>query len=234
MANREGIILDQGGSIKIDGVFELNNGLEGTVSPPTTAYDHSYQADAFDLNVDAAIGDNTNTHFFAGGMWSILGASLTKTKNYLGGVIGVLGVTGTQATTYPVGAVHAMISDGVTKGFGVVAYIDGDDSTTTADAMYKVMCNNSTAASGASFGLDLQDAAHDGYIPVDASFYKSAPVRIVSDVCFLIGAAAPTNGTTGANITGPGSLYFATTTPKLYINTNTKASPTWTVVGTQS
>ena len=31
----------------------------------------------------------------------------------------------------------------------------------------------------------------------------------------------------------PGSLIINLTTLKLYINTNTKASPTWTIVGTQ-
>lgn len=50
------------------------------------------------------------------------------------------------------------------------------------------------------------------------------------------GAAAPTNGTSGtaAGEAEPGSLYIATDTPLLHINTNTKASPTWTVVGTQT
>ena len=38
-------------------------------------------------------------------------------------------------------------------------------------------------------------------------------------------------GTLAAN---PGSLLINLTTLKLYINTNTKASPTWTIVGTQS
>jgi hypothetical protein len=98
--------------------------------------------------------------------------------------------------------------------------------------MFKVRCNNSTAASGPNFGLDLQDAAHDGYIPVDAAFYKSAPVRIVADVCLLVGSGDPVNGTTGANVCGPGSLYFdvAITTKAVYVNTNTKASPTWTAL----
>lgn len=49
----------------------------------------------------------------------------------------------------------------------------------------------------------------------------------------------PVNGTsgTGAGWAGPGSLCVGIDTGssyKLYINTNTKASPTWTVVGSQS
>lgn len=52
-------------------------------------------------------------------------------------------------------------------------------------------------------------------------------------VCFL-NAGAPTNGTTGATITEKGSLLIDTTNAKLYINTGTKSSPTWTIVGSQS
>ena len=49
-------------------------------------------------------------------------------------------------------------------------------------------------------------------------------------------AGAPSSGTsgTGAGKTGPGSLCVDTTNAKLYINTNTKASPLWTVVGAQT
>jgi hypothetical protein len=57
-----------------------------------------------------------------------------------------------------------------------------------------------------------------------------------NDVWLFAGAGAPTAGTSGdgagwANI---GSLYTDYTNGKLYINTGTKLSPTWTVVGTQS
>lgn len=56
---------------------------------------------------------------------------------------------------------------------------------------------------------------------------------------WIIGAeAAPTNGTSGdgAGWAGPGSMYIDRTasTGKAYINTNTKASPTWTVIGAQT
>lgn len=46
----------------------------------------------------------------------------------------------------------------------------------------------------------------------------------------------PTDGTagTGAGWAGIGSLTADTAGGKLYINTGTKASPTWTVVGSQS
>jgi hypothetical protein len=237
MTGRDATFYDENGIERLTGTIDNPGGSAATdaVPLPSVGYDHSFQADAYDLQVDPAVGDSTDSHFFAGGMWSILGDTLTKTKNYLGGVIGVYGITGTKATTYPAGAVLAQIADGVTEADGaVVAYIDGDSAQTNCGAMFKVRSNNSTAASGANFGLDLQDASHDGYIPVDAAFYKSAPIRIVSDVTIAVGAADPQSGVTGANVMGPGALYVATTTPKLFINTNTKASPTWTVVGSQS
>jgi hypothetical protein len=49
-------------------------------------------------------------------------------------------------------------------------------------------------------------------------------------------AGAPSDGTagTGAGILSKGALLVDVTNAKLYINTNTKASPTWTVVGAQT
>lgn len=52
----------------------------------------------------------------------------------------------------------------------------------------------------------------------------------------FINDGAPTDGTSGtfADIAPPGALLIDTSNTKLHINTNTKASPTWTVVGTQA
>ena len=48
-----------------------------------------------------------------------------------------------------------------------------------------------------------------------------------------VNAGAPTSGTsgTGFGICGPGSLLIDYTNKLVYINTNTKASPTWTPLG---
>lgn len=46
-------------------------------------------------------------------------------------------------------------------------------------------------------------------------------------------AGAPT-GATLAGVAEKGALLVDTTNAKLYINTGTKASPTWTVVGSQT
>lgn len=50
----------------------------------------------------------------------------------------------------------------------------------------------------------------------------------------LNGSGAPVNGVagTGAGLAGPGSLYIRTSNGAQYRNTNTKASPTWTLIGT--
>lgn len=196
----------------------------------------SYQPIWADLTLAAAAG-STDGKFLAPFMGNVFGTNLTKAGNYIGGLIGHYSIDGTNASTYPVGGVLAGITDGTTTADGAfVAYIDGDSAVTTARAAFKVMTNNSTAASGFDFGLDLQDAAHDGYAAVDEDFYLKAPVRLVQDVVFLVNDGSPVDGTSGsgAGDAGPGSLFFDTSGKKLYINTNTKASPTWTVVGNQT
>jgi hypothetical protein len=61
-------------------------------------------------------------------------------------------------------------------------------------------------------------------------------IELPGGVRWFAGDGAPIDGTsgTGAGEAGPASLYTDRTNKKLYINTNTLASPTWTVVGTQS
>jgi len=58
---------------------------------------------------------------------------------------------------------------------------------------------------------------------------------ITPGILSMSGAGYPTDGTsgTGAGVAAPGCLYQDTTNGLLFINTNTKASPLWTVVGTQ-
>jgi len=44
----------------------------------------------------------------------------------------------------------------------------------------------------------------------------------------ILGLVAPVNGTTGANVAGVGSIYIDRILGNFYINTGSKASPTWT------
>lgn len=70
--------------------------------------------------------------------------------------------------------------------------------------------------------------------------FNGALIDIANSVWFFTANGVPVNGTsgTGAGWAGPGSLCIGLDTGgstfKLYINTNTKLSPTWTVVGTQT
>lgn len=63
-------------------------------------------------------------------------------------------------------------------------------------------------------------------------------IHLGNNVWIFHAEAAPTNGTSGdgASWAGPGSIYIDRTasTGKAYINTGTLASPTWTVIGSQS
>lgn len=63
-------------------------------------------------------------------------------------------------------------------------------------------------------------------------------VNIGNGAYLFTGTAAPTDGTsgTGAGWAAPGSVYIrcSTTNSKIFVNTNTTASPTWTVVGAQT
>lgn len=190
----------------------------------------SHQTVAADVTMDPAAGTSTvgQSKFLAAGMFNLLGDTLTKTKNYLGGLIAHYTVTGTRASTYPTGAVLAGIGDTTTTADGaVVAYVDGDSGVTTANAAFKAMSNNSTVGSGFNYGLDLTSAAHDGY---NALAILKADIRGTNDVCVLNGAGVPTDGVTGAAFAGPGSLYIDTSGKKAYINGNTKASPTWKII----
>jgi hypothetical protein len=162
--------------------FPLSGTIVQSSTFPASAGAHSYQGIAADVTLEAASGSSSgsNPKFLAGGMFSLHGASLTKTANYLGGVIGQYDIPGTKSTTYPAGAVLGMIADGTTTADGAfVAFTDGDSSVTQARAAYTVMNNNSNAGSGFTVGLDLKGATHDGYLPVA---YSVAEIRLSNGI----------------------------------------------------
>lgn len=75
----------------------------------------------------------------------------------------------------------------------------------------------------------MRPAEHTkGYVSASIGF------SVGDDVIIFLNSGVPTNGTTGANLSVKGGLCLDTTNGKAYINTGTKASPTWTVVGTQT
>lgn len=74
----------------------------------------------------------------------------------------------------------------------------------------------------------MSSTAKDGKLSPDFQY-----LNLGDDTIMFAGNAAPTDGTsgTGAGVAGPGSIYIRNlTTPKMYINNNTKASPTWGLV----
>lgn len=190
----------------------------------------SHQVVSVDLSLAAAAGsaDGADPSFLAPIMGNLLGDALTKDANYLGGVIGAYSVTGAKATTYPSGAVLAIIMDGVTEADGaVVAVIDGDSGVTKANAAFKAMANNSTAGSGFDYGLDLHGAAHDGY---NALAILKADVRMSSEVCIMSGAGAPVDGTTGDTFAGTGSIYIDRTNGNAYLQVDVITAPVWKLI----
>lgn len=66
--------------------------------------------------------------------------------------------------------------------------------------------------------------------------FKWALIDPANDVWFFTANGVPVAGSSGTGVgwAGPGSLCIDLPDAKLYINTGTKASPTWTVVGAQS
>lgn len=201
-----------------------------TVLPDATPYagTGSQQTLPIDLNVAAVAGSNTagSPKFIAPIMGNIIGATLTKVANYLAGVIGAYSITGTKSSRYPTGGVIGMIMDTVTDVDGaVVGHIDGDSGITKANAAFKASMKNSTSGSGFDYGLDLYQAAVDGYL--ELAILK-ADLRLSKEICVFSGTTAPVDGTTGATFAGKGSVYIARDTGVMYLNTNTKASPAWT------
>lgn len=204
----------------------------------------SYQPVAVDLELEAGAGtsDAGDTAFIAPIMGNALGADLTKTHNYIGGVIGADSITGAKAGELQKGAVIGIAMDGVTDADApVVSVIDGSDpsAVTRTRAMFAARMNNNNAGSGADFGLDLYDAGRSPAILSGGGeplAYAKAAVRLNAEVCIFAGSGAPVDGIsgTGAGFAGPGSLYVRTTSVKLYLNTGSRDSPTWVVAGSQS
>lgn len=157
----------------------------------------SFQPVGIDLRLAAAAGGTTGK-FISPIMGNLFGENQSKAGNYYGGLIGHYNIAGTNATTYPSGAVLGGIGDGTTTAKGAfIAYIDGDSALTTAGAAFKVMSNNSTSGSKFTYGVDLYDAAHDGY---NAVSYSTADIRFQSQatLSMLSGTASLDFGATAA------------------------------------
>jgi hypothetical protein len=161
----------------------------------------------------------------------------TTTFNHVAGLAGNFAVIGTYSNNGLMAGVMGIINTNTLSGdAAVMAFMQGDSGLTTARAAYGVAMAQTTSLSGFEYGIDLkiQDPVLDGGGPSSVRPYKKANIRMENDVVFMNAAGVPSNGSTGANFAGKGSLYVDISSGILYINTNTLASPTWTVVGSQS
>ena len=161
----------------------------------------------------------------------------TTTFNNIAGTVGNFAVIGTYNNNGLMAGVLGIINTNTLSGdAAVMAFMQGDSGVTTARAAYGVAMVQTTSGSGFDFGIDLkmQDPQLDGGGPTGVIPYKKANIRMENDVVFMNAAGVPTNGTTGDNFAGTGSLYVNITTGILYINTGSISSPTWVVVGSQS
>ena len=157
--------------------------------------------------------------------------------NYMAGVAGEFAVIGSYANNALMAGVMGIINTNTLSGdAAVMAFMDGDAGVTTCRAAFGVAMAQTTGGSGFEFGIDLkmQDPVADAGGPSGVIPYTKANIRMEDDVCILVDAGAPVNGTTGDNFAGVGSLYVDSTAGKLYINTGAIDNPTWTVVGTQT
>lgn len=93
----------------------------------------------------------------------------------------------------------------------------------------------SLTQAGSRVGVLVRYVGTDTAI-VEFQTSASGDINLGNDVAVIGKAGAPTDGTsgTGAGLAGPGSLCIDRTNAVLYINTGTKASPVWTIVGLQS
>ena len=161
----------------------------------------------------------------------------TTTFNHMAGAVGEFAVIGSYANNGLMAGVMGIINTNTLSGdAAVMAFMDGDSGVTTCRTAFGVAMAQTTGGSGFDYGLDLkmQDPIADGGGPSGVIPYKKANIRMEDDVVIMVDAGAPTNGTTGDNFAGTGSMYVDSQNGVLYIQTGAITNPTWVVVGTQT
>lgn len=151
-------------SFDVDGSDSNVDITSGTIElAPEDSSSGSFQPIAVDLNLTAGAGRDESC-YKAPIMGNIIGDTMTKLGNILGGLIGKYSILGANASTYPKAGVIAEIGDGVEDADGAfVAVLGGDSEVTTARAAFTVDNQNSTPNSKFTYGLDLRGVDHDSY-----------------------------------------------------------------------
>ena len=208
--------------------------------------DQGTAASGFYSRVMPTVGFGSSDYTEPGEAFSVFGRVQTgapfatvpsTTFNHMAGAVGEFAVIGTYANNGLMAGVMGTINTNTLSGdAAVMAFMDGDSGVTTCRTAFGVAMAQTTGGSGFDFGLDLkmQDPVADAGGPSGVIPYKKANIRMEDDVCILVDAGVPTNGTTGDNYAGTGSLYVDSTSGVLYINTGAISNPTWVVVGTQT
>ena len=208
--------------------------------------DQGTGAYGFYARVEPTVGFGSSDYQLPGEAYGVFGrtqtgapfATLPTTNfNNIAGVVGNFAVIGSYTNNALMAGVMGIINTNTLSGdAAVMAFMAGDSGVTTARCAFGVAMAQTTGGSGFEYGLDLkmQDPIADGGGPSGVIPYTKANIRMEDDVVVMVDAGAPTNGTTGDNFAGVGSLYVDSTAGKLYINTGAIDNPTWTVVGTQT
>jgi hypothetical protein len=218
-------------------VASENGFILGTTAAPYLTSSSNAEGTAtrgatFTVNPTGAFGSSTATNPSSaqGSSGQVFGSNLASTATYYIGATGRYLITGTNASTFAKAGVMGVVGNTTTTAdAAVMAWMDGDGGLTTARAGYAIGMTQSTGGSGFDYGMDLQlqDAVGGGGSVQD---YKKAEIRVSNDVVVMTGAGAPTDGTTGDNFAGPGSLYVDITGANLYVQTSLITTPVWKLV----
>lgn len=210
----------------------------GTVIP----VDEGTAASGFYTRIMPTVGFGSSDYQTPGEALAVFGrvqtgapfATLPSTNfNYMAGVAGEFAVIGSYANNALMAGVLGIINTNTLSGdAAVMAFMDGDAGVTTCRTAFGVAMAQTTGGSGFEYGLDLkmQDPIADGGGPSGVIPYTKANIRMENDVVVMTGAGAPSDGTTGDNFAGPGSMYVDITGANLYIQTGLITSPVWKLV----
>jgi len=232
----------QGGDASAQGPLTPTTINTGSVIP----VNEGTAASGFYSRVMPTTGFGSSSYLTPGEAFSVFGrvqcgapfsVAPSTTFNHMAGAVGEFAVIGTYANFGLMAGVMGTINTNTLSGdAAVMAFMDGDSGLTTARCAFGVAMAQTTNNSGFEYGLDLkmQDPVADAGGPSSIKPYIKANIRMEDDVVVMVDAGVPTNGTTGDNFAGTGSLYVDSTAGKLYINTGAISNPTWIVVGTQT
>jgi hypothetical protein len=213
----------------------INAGEVIEVNQGTGAY-------GFYSRVEPTVGFGSSTYQTPGEAYGMFGRTQTGAPfatvpstnfNHMAGVVGNFAVIGTYANNGLMAGVMGIVNTNTLSGdAAVMAFMAGDAGVTTCRSAFGVAMAQTTAGSGFEYGLDLkmQDPVLDGGGPSGVIPYTKANIRMEDDVVVMVATGAPTDGTTGDNFAGPGSMYIDSTGANLYIQTGAITSPVWKLV----